>query len=83
MTPTPDVAAAIQSFLVRANKPVDVLAPSLPLYAEGIGLDSLETAELSAVLEDTFGTDPFSSGGEMPQTVSDILDFYGAIPAEA
>lgn len=83
MSPAPSVAATIRSFLVRANKPVDVLEPSLPLYADGIGLDSLETAELSAVLEDTFGTDPFSSGGDMPQRVSDILDFYAAVPAEA
>lgn len=83
MSPTPGVAATIQSFLVRANKPVEALDPSLPLYSDGIGLDSLETAELSAVLEDTFGTDPFSSGGEMPQTVGDILGFYDAIPVEA
>ena len=81
MSPDPIVASTIQSFLVRANKPVEILDPSLPLYADGIGLDSLETAELSAVLEDTFGTDPFSSGGGMPQTVSDILDFYSAVPA--
>jgi acyl carrier protein len=83
MSPTPDVAATIQSFLVRANKPVEDLAPTLLLYTDGIGLDSLETAELSAVLEDTFGRDPFSSGGPMPQTVHDIFDFYAAIPAEA
>ena len=39
------------------------------------GLDSLESAELSAVLEDEFGTDPFSSG-LMPETVQEIVDFY-------
>jgi acyl carrier protein len=61
---------------VRARKPVDTLTPELSLYAGGIGLDSLETAELSAVLEDTFGIDPFQSPA-MPQTVGDILDFYG------
>jgi acyl carrier protein len=83
MSPHALVESTIRSFLVRANKAVDVLEPSLPLYADGIGLDSLETAELSAVLEDALGTDPFSSGGEMPQTVSDILDFYAAVPADA
>lgn len=71
-----DVETTIRSFLVRTNKPVELLEPMLPLYAEGIGLDSLETAELSAVLEDTFGTDPFSAGDDMPQTVGDVLRFY-------
>ena len=77
------VESTMRSFLARAKKSVEILDPSLPLYADGIGLDSLETAELSAILEDTFGTDPFSSGGDMPQTVADILDFYAAIPVDA
>lgn len=74
-TSTADVAGTITAFLARANKPVEQLNPELRLYADGIGLDSLETAELSAVLEDTHGTDPFSAG-PMPQTVGDILAFY-------
>lgn len=45
------------------------------LFADGIGLDSLSTAELSAMLEDDFGTDPFSAG-QMPRTIGEILDFY-------
>jgi acyl carrier protein len=69
-----DVVGVIQEFLVRILKPAD-LAPDTQLYAEGIGLDSLETAELSALLEDEFGADPFSSE-EMPQTVGEILAFY-------
>ena len=73
---TSHVESTIESFLARANKSVESLDPDLPLYADGIGLDSLETAELSAILEDTFGSDPFSSGGEMPQLVGDILGFY-------
>lgn len=77
-----DVEATIRAFLDRANKTVDALAPDLTLYADGVGLDSLETAELSAVLEDDFGTDPFQSE-PMPQTVGDILAFYGAVAAEA
>jgi acyl carrier protein len=76
------VEGTIRSFLVRARKPTDDLTPGRPLYADGIGLDSLETAELSAVLEDTFGTDPYSAG-EMPQTVGQILAFYGFVAADA
>ena len=77
-----DVEQAIQEFLVRANKAPETLSPDLPLYADGIGLDSLETAELSAVLEDTFGTDPYSAG-DMPQTIGEIIAFYESVAAEA
>ncbi len=64
----------IQRFLVRANKDVDV-TPETSLFAEGIGLDSLETAELSSMLEDDLGSDPFSEG-ILAQTIGEILDFY-------
>lgn len=76
-----DVLATISTFLQRVEKPTD-LDPSTPLYADGIGLDSLETAELSAMLEDELGTDPFGAG-EMPQTVGDILAFYASAVPQA
>jgi acyl carrier protein len=75
-----DVEATIRSFLDRIDKAAE-LAPDTLLYADGIGLDSMETAELSALLEDEFGTDPYSSD-EMPQTVGEILAFYDS-PAVA
>ena len=65
----------LQAFLVRANKDSAVTATD-SLYADGLGLDSLETAELSALLEDEIGTDPFTEG-LLPQTVGELLDFYG------
>jgi acyl carrier protein len=68
----------VSELLDRLNKSYDGLDASTPLYGEGLGLDSLEAAELSAVLEDEFGTDPFSAGGKMPETVGDILAFYEA-----
>ena len=67
---------AIRRFLKGANKDPRV-GLDTPLFADGIGLDSLETAELSAVLEDELGQDPFSEG-DMPQTLAAVLDFYGA-----
>jgi acyl carrier protein len=70
------VEDTINSFLARAKKRNKGIKLDTSLYAEGIGLDSLETAELSAVLEDELGSDPFSDGGELPQTVGDIVDFY-------
>ncbi len=68
----------IVGFLDRVNKDHGGLTADTPLYGDGLGLDSLEAAELSAVLEDEFGSDPFSAGGEMPETVGDILAFYEA-----
>jgi acyl carrier protein len=77
-----EVEQTIRAFLSRANRTAEALGPDVPLYADGIGLDSLETAELSAVLEDSFGADPFSTG-DMPQTVGDILSFYDSVANSA
>lgn len=77
----PHVRAVIASFLERAGKAVDDLGPDTRLWADGLGLDSLDAAELSATLEDEFGTDPFSSG-DLPTTVGDVLAYYQA-PSEA
>jgi len=84
MSPTyTDLESAIVAFLVRAKKPTDDLSPERSLYSGGLGLDSLEAAELSVILEDTFGTDPFSEGESMPQVLGDIFAFYGVAPAAA
>jgi acyl carrier protein len=74
------VEDTIKGFLSRAKKRNKGIELDTSLYAEGIGLDSLETAELSAVLEDELGSDPFTEGGELPQTVGDIVDFYDKPP---
>jgi acyl carrier protein len=70
------VQHVIETFLERAQKTVGGFTASTGLWGEGLELDSLEAAELSATLEDAFGSDPFSSAEEMPQTVGDILAFY-------
>ncbi len=72
------IEATIRNFLVRAKKADVEFGRHTSLYEEGLGLDSLATAELSATLEDDFGTDPFSAG-EVPQTIGDILDFYAGV----
>jgi acyl carrier protein len=76
-----NVRAVITQFLRTAKKSVDGLADETGLYGDGLGLDSLEAAELSALLEDEFGADPFSTalaaGDEMPETVGDVVAFYG------
>ena len=42
---------------------------------DDLELDSLDVAELSAVLEDDLGHDPYSEG-QTPRTVSEVVDFY-------
>jgi acyl carrier protein len=66
--------SAIQTIIgrVRIGAEADL---ETALFADGLALDSLETAELSAMLEDEFGTDPFSQG-QMPEKVTDLLAFY-------
>lgn len=69
------VRAIISQFLERVNKGRDGLSDDMPLYGDGLGLDSLEAAELSATLEDELGSDPWSEGDEV-QTVGEIISFY-------
>ncbi|HZU79752.1 MAG TPA: acyl carrier protein [Acidimicrobiales bacterium] len=75
------IRAVIDAFLQRAEKGSSVMDDSTGLWGDGLGLDSLEAAELSAMLEDEFGTDPFSAGGDMPERVGDIVAFYAAAAA--
>lgn len=42
---------------------------------DDLDMDSLEVAELSAALEDEFGTDPFTEG-LLPDTVGEVMAFY-------
>jgi acyl carrier protein len=70
-----EIVDTIRSFLKRANKGDTELHADTGLYGDGIGLNSLDAAELSAILEDRHGRDPFSSG-ELPATVGDIVSFY-------
>lgn len=73
-----DVLALVTRFVERSGRDANGLDETTPLYGGGLGLDSLEAAELSATLEDELGSDPFSTGDAMPQTVGEILAFYEA-----
>jgi acyl carrier protein len=75
-----DAASTVRSFVARVKKRKKGVELDVSLYSEGIGLDSLDVAELSAVLEDEFGKDPFSNG-LMPETIGDIVAFYDETPA--
>ena len=70
------ILTLIQSLLERSDKGDVAVDMDTTIHGDdGLGLDSLETAELSAMLEDEFGTDPFGVG-LMPETVAEIVAFY-------
>jgi acyl carrier protein len=69
------VIRIVSSLLERANKAHGDVTLDSALHGDGLGLDSLESAELSADLETEFGSDPFSAG-LMPETVGEIAEFY-------
>ncbi|MFZ0251602.1 MAG: phosphopantetheine-binding protein [Acidimicrobiales bacterium] len=77
-----NVQAVISDFLGRTDKGADGWTDATGLWGDGLGLDSLEAAELSAMLEDELGSDPFSAGGDLPETVGDIVAFYAAVRTE-
>jgi len=51
------------------------------LYENGLGLDSLDTATLAAMLENEFESDPYNAG-EFPESISEIVDFYSGANRE-
>ena len=72
----PRIVTIVAELLERSDREDKTVALAATLHGdEGLGLDSLETAELSAILEDEFGTDPFGAG-LLPETVADIVAFY-------
>ncbi len=77
-----NVHAVVTEFLTRTDKGGDGWSDETGLWGDGLGLDSLEAAELSAMLEDEFGSDPFSAGGDLPDTVGDVVAFYAAVRTE-
>ncbi len=72
----------IGEFLRRADKGTAGWSDDTGLWGDGLGLDSLEAAELSAMLEDECGSDPFSTGGDLPERVGDVVAFYAGVAAE-
>jgi acyl carrier protein len=52
----------VAEFLRRAKNGQDRWKAETGLWGDGLGIDSLEAAELSAMLEDEFGSDPCWAG---------------------
>lgn len=75
MTVEATILTLIRDLQKRNNRSDEGITRDSPLYADGLGLDSLGAAELSTVLEMQFDADPYSEG-LIPQTVGDIVSFY-------
>lgn len=74
--PDPEVVImeTVRSLVHRRLGPTIQVQPSSDLFDE-LGMDSLEVAELSAVLEENFGTDPYTEG-LLARTPGEVLAFY-------
>jgi acyl carrier protein len=68
------VVGALRSLLQRRKGSAAAVNIDSDLYGD-LGLDSLDVAEFSAVLEDNLGRDPYSEG-IVPRTVGDVIEFY-------
>jgi acyl carrier protein len=74
VNPKQVIADAIETLLKRRGAAGLTVTPQSKLTAD-LGMDSLELAELSAILEDELGHDPYSEG-IVPETVAELVGYY-------
>lgn len=70
------IRTSIQTLLERRGAEEVELLPESRL-SEDLGMDSLELAEFSAMLEDELGRDPYTEG-LLPATVAEVAAFYAS-----
>lgn len=74
-----EIFAEIQNILTvlleSKGAPAAQIEPGTPLYENGLGLDSMDTATFAAMLSESFGDDPYLSE-TIPQTVSQVVEYY-------
>lgn len=68
------VIDAVRMFLERRDA-AEVEFDRTSQFHDDLELDSLELAELSAILEDTFGRDPYTAG-IIATSVEEVVQFY-------
>lgn len=68
------IVATIEE-LVQRRGGSGIVVRSESNLLDDLGMDSLELAELSAVLADEVGSEPFSEG-ILPETVAELVAFY-------
>jgi len=70
-----DVEDLFRVFMEDRGTPIEAVDTKRALYEQGYGLDSMDTATLSAMLADRFEKDPWSSG-KFPGTIDEIVGWY-------
>ena len=73
------VAQVVREILEQKGTGEQDIRTESNLYEEGLGLDSLDTATLSAALEREFGRDPYTDG-QFPRTVGELVQFFASQP---
>lgn len=70
------VHRALHDLLQRreSDAVIGPITPDTNIY-DDLEMDSLEVAELSVLLEDELGSDPYSVG-QVPRTVGELIGFY-------
>lgn len=76
------VEGLVRNILEQKNGEVPRDLPVEASLMDGLGLDSLDLAELSMVLESEFGQDPYSDG-VFPQTIDEICAYYESPDGES
>jgi acyl carrier protein len=77
----PDVELKIRAIInqvLQTKGESNPVTLEMSLHENGLGFDSLDTATLSALLEQEFGKDPYSQG-VFPRTIMELIEFYKAI----
>lgn len=70
-----EIRGILRTVLAYKNLNGAPTALDASLYETGVGLDSLDTAAFSSMLEAEYGADPYSEG-VFPETLADVLHFY-------
>ncbi|MDD4889478.1 MAG: phosphopantetheine-binding protein [Phycisphaerae bacterium] len=72
------VIAMIRQVLSDHGRIVAAVLDEQGLFADGVGLDSLDLATLVVRLEQATGRDPFRSGecDRLPRTVGELVSIY-------
>jgi len=81
-TPRQIVADTICEVLSDRGRPTPALSDEMSLFADGIGLDSLDFATLVVRLEQQTGYDPFRSGDQeqLPRSLGELVSIYEQRP---
>ena len=69
------VEVVFRTLMEERGTPLSEVDHTRVLYDGGYGLDSMDTATLSAMLSEKFDDDPYSSG-TFPSNIAEVIQYY-------